>query len=172
MNDKKINKQLSEKELLNKTAELPLEMTPDRDLWTGIDKAINGQARKSVNLNQGNKVIPMAWAASVVAAVLVTWLSFSPQQATTPKLNLLTVMQQDFTEQKQAMLVSYGQPKISQLPQEMQDQLSELASARQAIEKALLDDGNNSDLLNLLRWTQKQELDLIKQLYSPKWQSI
>ena len=31
---------------------------------------------------------------------------------------------------------------------------------------------NNSDLLNLLRWTQQQELDLLKQLYSPQWQSI
>ena len=39
-------------------------------------------------------------------------------------------------------------------------------------EKALLNDVNNSDLLNLLRWTQKQELELIKQLYSPQWQSI
>jgi len=70
------------------------------------------------------------------------------------------------------MLVSFGQPKLSALPLEMQKQLAQLLSARQAIEKALVDDPNSSDLLNILRWTQKQELELIKQLYSPQWQTI
>ena len=54
----------------------------------------------------------------------------------------------------------------------MQKQFKELSSARVAINKALKDDPNNSDLLNLLRWTQQQELDLLQQVYSPQWQTI
>jgi hypothetical protein len=54
----------------------------------------------------------------------------------------------------------------------MQTELVKLSSAQKTISKALADDPNNSDLLNLLRWTQQQELDLLKQLYSPQWQSI
>ena len=70
------------------------------------------------------------------------------------------------------MLVSFGQPKVSELPKEIQEELIKLSSAQTTIEKALIEDPSNNDLLNLLRWTQKQELDLLTQLYSPKWQSI
>ena len=41
-----------------------------------------------------------------------------------------------------------------------------------AIYQALENDPNNSELLNLLRWTQDQELALIEQVYSPQWQTI
>jgi hypothetical protein len=81
-------------------------------------------------------------------------------------------MQENFQQTKQTMLVSFGQPKLSELPQEIQTELTKLSSALKTIEKALLEDPSNNDLLNLLRWTQKQELDFLTQLYSPKWQSI
>jgi hypothetical protein len=81
-------------------------------------------------------------------------------------------MQESFKQTKQTMLVSFGQPKISALPKEIQEELSKLSSAQTTIEKALIEDPSNNDLLNLLRWTQEQELDLLSQLYSPKWQSI
>ena len=46
------------------------------------------------------------------------------------------------------------------------------------LEKALANDGNNIDLLNLLRFTQQQELELLQKLYpymnnkNAKWQTI
>ena len=76
------------------------------------------------------------------------------------------------------MLVSYGQPDMTNLPIKMQDQLTELAQARKTIEKALANDGNNVELLNLLRFTQQQELKLLQQLYplmnneNAYWQTI
>jgi len=87
-------------------------------------------------------------------------------------------MQESFKQQKQAMLVSYGQPDMTNLPVKMQTQLVELAQARKTIKQALVNDENNVDLLNLLRFTQQQELNLLQQLYpymnnkNIQWQTI
>lgn len=178
-----MNKLLSEQDLQKTVAELPDEMTPQRDLWAGIERAIQTkqQDKPSFDAPKKKAFIPTAWAASVVAAVLVTWVSFSPQladksvniaQQDNSPLNIVTAMQENFKQTKQTMLVSFGQPEVSELPKEIQEELIKLSSAQTTIEKALIEDPSNNDLLNLLRWTQKQELDLLTQLYSPKWQSI
>ena len=170
-----MSKLISEQALQHEIAKLPEEMTPERDLWSGIERAIQNKSQQATvnNESKQNVFIPAAWAASLVAAVLVTWLSFSPgQTGQSPQVDLVAAMQQNFQQEKQTMLVSFGQPKIKDLPMAMQDELTKLTSAQVTIEKALVDDPNNGDLLNLLRWTQQQELDLLKQLYSPQWQSI
>ncbi|MCO4799911.1 MAG: hypothetical protein KC484_11870 [Colwelliaceae bacterium] len=167
-----MSKLISEQSFENKIANLPKEMTPKRDLWQGIEKAI-AVSKQDASDEKKNNTIPMAWAASVIAAVLLTWFSFSPQmQTTTVDANLASIMKQDFEQQKKLMLTSFGQPELQKLSKEMQTQLEELSSARNAIDKALQNDPTNSELLNLLRWTQKQELELIKQLYTPQWQTI
>jgi len=162
-------------------------MQPERDLWSGIERAIQGQSQQSSTENKKNNVVPMAWAASLVAAVLVAWVSFAPAPQLSVPLTanqeegagqLVNSMQANFQQQKQAMLVSYGQPDMTNLPVKMQNQLIELAQARKAIEKALINDGNNVDLLNLLRFTQQQELNLLQKLYpymnnkNAQWQTI
>lgn len=175
-----MKKLLSEQALQGKLDELPDEMEPQRDLWAGIERAIQSKAQEpSVDEAASKKsFVPATWAASLVAAILITWVSFSPQapldvaQQKNSPLNLVTAMQENFKQTKQTMLVSFGQPQMSELPKEIQDELSKLSSAQKTIEKALIADPSNNDLLNLLRWTQKQELDLLTQLYSPKWQSI
>lgn len=154
-------------------AQLPKEIVPERDLWSGIDKAINQSATLADNNDKKKAFTPVAWAASIVAAVLLTWVTLGPEQLTSkPQINLVAAMQQDFEQQKQTMLVNFGAPDIKQLPVAMQTELVKLSSAQNTISKALADDPNNSDLLNLLRWTQQQELDLLTQLYSPQWQKI
>jgi hypothetical protein len=171
-----MNKLISEQSLDEQVANLPKEMSPKRDLWAGIEKAIavSPQLSDDKSLSQKKvQIVPMAWAASLVAAVLLTWFSFSPQPSSTSRhVNLASVMKEDFEQQKQLMLTSFGQPELQQLSKEMQQQLEELSSARGAIDKALENDPSNSELLYLLRWTQKQELELLQQLYSPQWQTI
>ncbi len=168
-----MNKLISEQNLQDKVKQLPKEMSPERDLWSGIELAIQSKQQTKHTENTKGKVVPMAWAASVIAAVLLTWLTLAPLNTKTQSpFNLVKSIQQHFEQQKQSMLVSFGQPNLAELPAEMQKQLTQLASARLTIETALLDDPSNSDLLNLLHWTQKQELDLLEQLYSPKWQTI
>ncbi|SEL58169.1 hypothetical protein SAMN05216262_11458 [Colwellia chukchiensis] len=159
--------------LEDEIAQLAKEILPARDLWPGIEKAINEQVPEAKTQNTGRVFMPTAWAASIVAAVLLTWLAISPNSAQLNSAdNIATVMQQDFQQQKHRMLVSFGMPDIKQLPVAMQTELIKLNSAQKTISQALVEDPNNSDLLNLLRWTQQQELELLTQLYSPQWQSI
>lgn len=177
-------KEITDKELQQQLDKLPKEITPERDLWAGIEKATQG--KKQVK-EQQKVFVPSVWAASLLAAVLVTWLTLTPNetehqlvqqdavvsgQVEQEQVELVTVMQNNFLQQKQAMLVSFGQPDMSQLPAEMQVQLEQLAAARKSIRKALEADANNMDLLNLLDFTQQQELKLIQQLYRPQLQSI
>ncbi|MGB1200763.1 MAG: hypothetical protein ACPG5R_04305 [Cognaticolwellia aestuarii] len=173
MKENNITDNSAEKNLQVAIAKLPKEISPERDLWSGIDRAINQNTRVLEKNNTRKVIMPTAWAASVVAAVLLTWITLGPELSTTqPSINLVAEIQHNFQQQKQTMLVNFGTPDIKQLPIAMQTELIKLASAQKTISKALVEDPNNSDLLNLLRWTQQQELDLLKQLYSPQWQEI
>jgi len=186
-----MNKQVSDKALASHVDKLPNEMQPQRDLWSGIERAIQDKSQHGPIVNQKNNIVPMAWAASFIAAVLVAWISFAPTPHLATPLTasnedtiqptvgqLVSSMQESFKQQKQAMLVSYGQPDMTNLPVKMQTQLVELAQARKTIKQALVNDENNVDLLNLLRFTQQQELNLLQQLYpymnnrNIQWQTI
>lgn len=168
-----MNNQISQQQLQQKLEQLPREMSPERDLWPGIEQALQRQPQTANRTRPRTRALPVAWAASLVAAVLLTWVGLSPQQQNLQgELSLVATMKNNFKQQKQTMLVSFGQPELTKLPKAMQQQLTQLASAREAIQVALAADANNVDLVNLLRWTQQQELALLEQLYSPKWQSI
>lgn len=160
---------ITDKELQNHIEQLPKEMTPERELWTGIEKAIN---QTPTQTGKPKVLTPVAWAASLVAAVLLTWTGINSNGVSDNETSLVTALNQDFSQQKQLMLTSFGTPDLAKLSPEMQKELDNLASARASIEKALAEDENNTDLLNLLQWTQHQELELLKRLYTPKWQTI
>ncbi|WP_448213711.1 hypothetical protein [Colwellia sp. MEBiC06753] len=161
---------ISNEQLQQKIAELPKEISPERELWTGIEKAINDTDTQAIKTK--DVVYPVAWAASIVAAVMLTWVNIAPTDVSTAQPSLVAALNQDFKQQKQLMLTSYGQPDLTQLPADMQEELAKLAQARASITAALENDENNTDLINLLQWTQQQELELIKRLYAPKWQTI
>jgi hypothetical protein len=187
-----MNKQKSDQTLDAQVNKLPKAMQPQRDLWPGIERAIQDKSQEDVMVAKSNYKLPMAWAASFIVAVLVAWFSFSPTKlmlstplvATTNEAlqsddgSLISLMKASFQQQKQEMLVSYGQPDLTNLPEKMLAQLFELSQARKTIEKALTSDKNNVDLLNLLRFTQQQELNLLQQLYpfmdnqNIQWQTI
>jgi hypothetical protein len=169
--------EVSEKVLAEQVAKLPSEMTPERDLWSGIERAINHKTQEVSSQKQSNVFVPSAWAASIAMVMLVSWFTFSPSinEKSEPALvktqnsaiqgQLVDYMQKNFQQQKQTLLVSYGQPTVDQLTPAMQKELKQLADARSSIRKALLTDENNADLLNLLDFTQQQELKLLQQLY-------
>ncbi|MBU2893598.1 hypothetical protein KO495_09730 [Colwellia sp. D2M02] len=172
----------SEQHLTQSITALPCEMQPERDLWSGIERAIHNMPQQPAtnieNVSAFKKftsAVPMAWAASLVLAVMVSWFTFAPSMLTQPNEqiahrgavteDLVQYMEQNFIQQKQAMQVSFRQPNLTNLPIEMQNELTKLAEARKTISKALLADKHNVDLLNLLDFTQQQELKLLEQLY-------
>ena len=173
------DKVISDKTLNEQVANLANEMTPERDLWPGIERALNHKSQVSSGDKQSNVFVPSAWAASIAMVMLMSWFTFSRstveqsvpvmvqnQQKTSPTPGqLVNFMQQNFKLQKQTLLASYGQPTVDRLPVAMQKELTQLADARASIRKALLTDNNNADLLNLLDFTQQQELKLLQQLY-------
>ncbi|KGJ91110.1 hypothetical protein [Colwellia psychrerythraea] len=173
------NRVVSEKTLAEQVAILPNEMMPERDLWPGIERAINQKSQENYDIKKSNVFIPSAWAASIAMVMLMSWFTFSPainEQSTSALVKnneqvnpssgqLVNFMQQSFKQQKQTLLASYGQPSLETLPAAMQIELTQLADARASIRKALLTDENNVDLLNLLDFTQQQELKLLQQLY-------
>lgn len=146
---------------------LAKEVTPDRDLWSGIELAIEHKAQK-----KKTSTLPVAWAASIVAAVLLSWMAFDPVEQVEDGYSLAKQMDNRFQQDKQAMLISLGQPNMSELPEEMQLQFTQLSSARKSLEKALSDDPENNELINLLGWLHQQELQLLEQIYRPQWQTI
>jgi len=172
-------KVVSDKALAVQVAKLPTEMTPERDLWSGIERAIYHKSQERAVEKQSNLFMPSAWAASIALVMLVSWFTFSPSinEKSAPVLvkaqeksgvtqgQLVKFMQQNFKQQKQTLLASYGQPTVDKLPAAMQQELTQLSDARASIRKALLTDENNADLLNLLDFTQQQELKLLQQLY-------
>ena len=176
-----VNAALSDKNLAEQVTTLPNEMAPERDLWPGIERAINHKSQTITAGKQGNVFVPSAWAASIAVVILMSWFTFTPSntkhnvpalvktqvESSIDQETLADFMQKNFQQQKQTLLVSYGQPTTDQLPPAMQKELTQLADARASIRKALLTDENNADLLNLLDFTQQQELKLIQQLYRP-----
>jgi hypothetical protein len=178
-NNKQNIEQMSDALLDKKTAELIPEIAPQRDLWPGIERAINHQGQQSSVFKSRDLIMPSVWAASIAMIMLVSWLTLAPQHNPFKKNSLvnnnveikvnqsqlIAMMQQSFNQQKVSLRVSYGNPKIELLPIAMQTELSQLAKARVAINNALENDENNVDLLNLLDFTQQQELKLLQQLY-------
>lgn len=167
------NSKVSDQKLDQQVSQLSAEMTPNRDLWVGIERAMSQQKQMDEAKVSSRGQIHLAWAASFVAAILLSWGVLYPQEESsqTP-LSVALMMEKNFEQNKQLILTSYGQDKPKTISAEMEQQFKELSSARIAINKALKEDPNNSDLLNLLRWTQQQELDLLQQVYSPQWQTI
>ncbi|WP_371186833.1 hypothetical protein [Thalassotalea maritima] len=169
-----MSKQITDQQLQQQIDALSKTIEPSRDLWLGVERAIEHQSQHQPTQSRQSNYMPMAWAASVVFAVLLTWQLLPQGQQPQPVVaqTPVEILQQQYQQQRETMLVSFGKPDISQLPNDIQQQFIELESARSSLLQALQDDPNNKDLLNLLKWTQQQELSLLEQLFAPKWQSI
>lgn len=166
-----MNKPITDQQLQTQIDNLAQDIEPERDLWAGIEHAIEHNAQHAIAPKKV-QFAPYAWAASVALAVVFTWNINTNTPVQVAQVSAIDIIQQQYSQEKNSMLVSFGEPDIKALPIEIQEQFDELDSARKSLINALADDPDNSDLLNLLKWTQQQELNLIEQLYSPQWQTI
>ncbi len=142
------------------------EISPSRDLWPGIEHAINLQQSAQQEKAKRNWAMPAFGTAA--AAVLVTLVGLNmPMQQDSTQFALIS---DAYEQQKQSLLVQYqSQPALTD---NWKAQLAELEQAEKAIKDALEDDPNNRALLGMLAQVYQQQLDLINKVHSPKQSTV
>lgn len=171
MNDRQLDQYLNEE-----TGKLARDIPPGRDLWPGIDHAIN----------DNTITVPrrVAVAAAIVLAVCVTVSgglilnrpappdqAQSREQATAQGIaDFIAMLQSEHEKNKQALLVEYqGQTALAP---DWEAQMRQLEQAEQAIYEALTEDPENLELLKILRQVQTKQIELIESVYAPLFTTI
>lgn len=168
---------------------LPRQMKPSRDLWAGIDNAIEQQDQQKQGNHHGKPGFSFQKLSAVAASFAVlgftAWLTFNAniplgdtqQSANVPgayapgdNLEYVTQMTESFEVQKQDLLVKYEGHKPN--ADNWRAQLKELDSAAVSIKKVLDQDPSNAQLIKMLQQTYQQQLDLIKAVNKSPWQTI
>ncbi|SFD08142.1 hypothetical protein [Pseudoalteromonas denitrificans] len=147
---------------------MPEEIQPKKDLWQGIDRAIDFKV-KPKTLNHFTKLSVVA-ACFAAALLSFNFLSTIQMQSNDSEINNVITMSEIFETQKNALLVQYQEKPA--LTDDWQAQLDDLEQAEQAIKQALKNEPQNSALLRMLAQVYRQELELINRVHQPKWQQI
>jgi hypothetical protein len=152
--------------LQQKLDALPGEMQPQRDLWPGIDLALENQAQST------NK--PVRWmgiAASIAVLGLVGLLSLSsltsPNVKQSDLSQLISSMSEQHERQKQFLLASYEQQPA--LTDNWQQQLRELDNAATVIKSTLEKDPSDANLIKMLQQVYQQQIKLIQSVHQSQW---
>ncbi|MFC3095217.1 hypothetical protein DRW07_15280 [Alteromonas sediminis] len=169
---------MSEQRLQDALAALPSEKSPQRDLWRGIELALEnpGQAKNDAPVSEVSKNKAPVWLASAASFALVATLGwFGLQEKAGSDLSiqsaaLVESLSQQQQNQVNAMLVRFeGQDPASD---NWQEQMKELDDAATAIKVALEEDPANGALLQMLQHVYQQQIALIERVHAPKWQQI
>jgi len=152
--------------LQQKLDKLPREIQPQRDLWPGIDLALENQTQHANN--------PVLWAgiaASIAVFGLVGLLSLNivtgPALKPVELNQLVSNMSEQHEKQKQFLLASYEQQPA--LTDNWRDQLGELDSAATVIKTALEGDPGDANLIKLLQQVYQQQIKLIQSVHQSRW---
>lgn len=163
-----MNDKVFEERLGRELDALQEELSPNRDLWPGIDHAINSN---SIAVPK-----PVAIAASILLVVSLAFsggLYFKRDAAPDNMAGinaLIAGLQSEHERNKQTLLVEYqGQPALAP---DWEGQMQQLEQAEQAIYEALRDDPENLELLKILRQVQTKQIDLIESVYAPLFTTI
>ena len=152
-------------QFLNDSLNQKQDISPDKDLWPGIERAIAEPQTPQIEkpTHGWNKLAAVA--ACCIAALLTVQLFVGQGES-----NSMMAMSDFFTKQKQGLLVQYqNQPALTD---NWQQQLKELEEAESAIKQALENEPENPALLQMLSQVYQQQLDLINKVHAPKWQTI
>ena len=162
MNDKQF-----EETLKDQIDQLERQISPSRDLWPGIDHAIN---RSTVTVST-----PVAIAASVLIVISLAvsgalFYSRIGPESSVPAADFISLLQSEHERNKQALLVEY-QDQTALAP-DWEGQMQQLEQAEQAIYEALREDSENIELLKILRQVQTKQIELIESVFAPLFRTI
>lgn len=156
-----------EQQLQRSVARLTKEMQPQRDLWPGIEHALNHEQDSQP---KSNRRAFQSMAAAFLIIGLFGWLGFNQMQEGDRTGQLVAVLSEPYQQQKQRLLASYAdQPALTD---NWQQQVQELDDAAAAIKLALKEDPDNPALLKMLKQVYQQQIDLIERVHAPAWQTI
>lgn len=157
---------LSQKAKLDELiAKAPKELEPTRDLWPGIEFALDNSKQASQQFSKQHVVWGIA--ASILLVGFIALLSFESGKQVSGN-NLVQQLSEQHVKQKDALLVSLKDQVA--VTQNWQQQLQELDEAAIAIKKALANEPNNVALLKMLKQVHQQQIALIERVHTPAWQ--
>ncbi|MBW8191871.1 hypothetical protein K0504_12565 [Neiella marina] len=168
---------------------LPQEQQPQRDLWQGIEHALDHRAELSDGEQANANVLPsnitskssrplqskvwLASAASIVMVAMLAWFGgqqYSHYQMRIESEQFIATLSDNYLSQKDMLLVQFkGKPAFTD---NWQDQLQELEDAAKAIHEALQHDPRNPTLLKMLKSIYQQQLQLIERVHVPRLAQI
>jgi hypothetical protein len=154
--------------LQEKLDELPRKIRPQRDLWSGIDLAIENQA-DTRNKNQALRWVGIAASFAIIGMLGLMSMNVARSPATDQNnmLQVISNVNKQYESQKQFLLASYEQQPA--LTDNWREQLKELDSAATVIKTALGEDPNDTNLIKLLQQVYQQQIKLIQSVHQPRW---
>ncbi|QPG05877.1 hypothetical protein IT774_00995 [Salinimonas marina] len=163
----------SKSSLSDLVKQLPQEKTPTRDLWQGIELALEHESQPHYRRNRSRLWLASA-AAVLLTAGVVSQLWQSPATESTPAPLLGDALVRALSEQHQAQLTQMLVTLQDTTPvtSNWQQQLEDLQQAENVIKQALQQDPNNTALLQMLQNVHQQQLLLVGRVHAPKWQRI
>lgn len=151
---------------------LPKEVKPPRDLWAGIDHAI--EMRGHEKKIQSSRILQVA--AVLTLVIGINWFVFTGLSVDTSASNEIsrTMLAEDidksFKSQKENILAIYeGKPALTA---NWKEQLRELEVARSSVWTELKKNPDNAYMIQILLEVQQQQLDLIQSVHSTLNQDI
>jgi hypothetical protein len=155
-------------EALEKRIEkMPLERQPERDLWKGIEQALDSETNNKTFVRSAKPIFAVT--ASFLVLAVVGWMSFESGKSLQGE-SLVTAMSEQHNSQKQSLLIRFkDQPAMTD---NWQQQIEELDEAAEAIKKALAQEPNNPALLKMLKNVYEQQMAIIERVHEPRWNRI
>lgn len=157
---------IKENDVLTQAKQLPNELTPQRDLWPGIEQAIAntpqyGQPVKQDSWQQFGKV---AAAFAPVALVLGIWLGSGNHVQIDNNWNNPLVASYDIQKKQLLQNVNIEQPIVKNWHASM----TELEQAEKALIQALKQQPEDPALMKMLNQVYQHQISLIKKAYKPQ----
>ncbi len=145
---------------------LPEQIQPQRDLWSGIDLALEEQGQRTQASRNWYTI-----AASIAVLALIAILSVNtihePENSTSGFGQIVSQLSQQHEQQKQFLLSGYEQQAA--LTDNWQLQLKELDAAASTIKAALEQDPADANLIGMLQQVYQQQIKLIQSVHQPRW---
>lgn len=175
MNDAELDRKLQQQ-----IDELPKALKPSRDLWAGIDHAIESQQQYRTKPSKVYQLFGVAAGFAVLGLSAWMYMQSSVEPLPTQNQELVAEVPAPlqyidelstlFEQRKQTLLVKYQDNPTA--TQDWKLQLEQLDKAALVIKQALVNDPTNAQLIKMLQQTYQQQIDLIEAVNRSPWQSI